>query len=438
MIGRGMIRFSHVAAAAELLLLLCSAQSARAQMTTQVSQPVLDFDYSRGRNVSVTERPRPEYTSVGIPVGGFTLFPSLSLGAGYTDNSLETRLDTRSSGYFELGPDLRLVSNWSRNSLQVEANGQFRRYTETPVRNESAWNVFGSGRLNIGDDSAISASAATGQKYESRLSGGSPTDLASATPYDYSHGAIQGDTVLGRIKLTLTGSYINTTFNSVQLTDEVTVDQKYRNNESYNLVGRAEYGLTPDVSTYVELSFDDSDYDRRYAQGLNFRNSREYRGLVGVSMDLTALVRGSAAIGYGSRRYQSALYDKVQGLSFEAHLEYFPSELTTVTFLGRRVIADASIPQSSGYFNTAGGVRVDHEFLRNLLANVGIDYEQDDYRGIESRSRIFLATGGARYLISRTVGIGASVAYGRRKNTGLDVGPSFNETSGLLSIYLQK
>lgn len=427
-----------IAGAVALLASVGVSGAATAQMTAPVLQPVLNFDYSRGRNTSVNERERPEYMSTGVQLGGFTAFPTLALGTGFTNNMFETDLAKRSSAYFQIDPDLRVVSNWSRNSFQFEAGGTLRRYTATSVRDENGWRVGGAGRIDAGDFTVISLDASTAQQYETRFSGSTPGDTASATPYQLSRTSIQADQTVGRFKITLNGAFTSADFSSIQLLDGVSLDQKFRNRDTYDAIGRVAYALNPDLSVFGQFTYEDASYDKRFATGFNDRNAREYRALGGVSMDLTALVRGSFAIGYTDRHYLAGLYNNVKGLSFETRFEYFPSELTTVTVAGRRVIQDASIIGSSGYFNTGGGVRIDHEFLRNVIANIGLDYEDDSYRGIDANARVLVASGGVRYLFSRMVGIGATVSYGQRHNRGVDVGPSFNETSGLLSLYLQK
>jgi hypothetical protein len=413
--------------------------AAQAQMTAPVLQPVINFDYSRGRNTSVNERSRPEYTSTGVPVGGFTVFPTLNLGVGFTNNLYGTDSLKRSSAYFTINPDVRAISNWTRHFFQLQATGNLRRNTVNSIRDEDAWSVGGSGRLDIGQQSSLSLRASRAQAYETRFSGSTPADTASSTPYSLTRVTVQGNTTAGRLKLTATGGYNATDFSAIQLIDGSSISQKFRNREVLDFTGRAAYAVSPDAAIFGQFQYNDTNYDRDFATGANFRNSREYRGLVGVNMDLTALVRGSIAVGYADRSYESPLYNSVKGVSFETKLEYFPSEITTVTLMGRRVIEDASIAGSSGYFNTGAGVRVDHEFLRNLIANAGLDYEVDTYRGLDAKSKIFTASAGARYLISRMVGIGANVTYGQRDNSGtVRVGPTLHETSGLLSLYLQK
>ena len=42
--------------------------------------------FDRSKNVAVKERPHPEYSAEGIPVGTFTLQPTLKTSLRYSDN----------------------------------------------------------------------------------------------------------------------------------------------------------------------------------------------------------------------------------------------------------------------------------------------------------------------------------------------------------------
>ena len=55
------------------------------------------------------------------------------------------------------------------------------------------------------------------------------------------------------------------------------------------------------------------------------------------------------------------------GMSVDGRLQWFPTQLTTVTFTGQRDIFDPGLVGSGSAYNTTFGVRVDHELRRNVL-----------------------------------------------------------------------
>src|SRR6186997_2124780 len=76
---------------------------------------------------------------IGLPVGGFRLFPSLSIGAAHDDNVFRTDVGVRSDTYFQFQPALVLNSNWSRHSLSFEARAQDYRYSTLKDESHTDW-----------------------------------------------------------------------------------------------------------------------------------------------------------------------------------------------------------------------------------------------------------------------------------------------------------
>jgi hypothetical protein len=101
--------------------------------------PSLPLEFDRGRNIGVLDRPRPEYTSQGVPVGGFTLQPKAELGVGYTSNAYQNTSD-QGDGYVVFAPSAVVSSNWSRHDLTLSGGGNFYRYFTEGRRNRDGWN----------------------------------------------------------------------------------------------------------------------------------------------------------------------------------------------------------------------------------------------------------------------------------------------------------
>ncbi|MEJ8630460.1 outer membrane beta-barrel protein [Sphingomonas sp. I4] len=148
--------------------------------------------------------------------------------------------------------------------------------------------------------------------------------------------------------------------------------------------------------------------------GVPNRSSNQVQVLAGLSTDLSELLRGSIGIGYINRTYDAARYRTVAGLSFNGKVEYFPSQLTTVTLSGRREVDDASLIGTSGFFATNAALRIDHELLRNLLVNLGADLEFDDYRDFSGRATSFRTSAGGQYLVNHQLSFNGQLFYGRR------------------------
>ena len=143
-------------------------------------------------------------------------------------------------------------------------------------------------------------------------------------------------------------------------------------------------------------------------------------------------------MGYAERNYNSPLYKDVGGLSVEAKVEYFPTELTTFGLGLRRVIEDSNIGNVNAYFDNRGSIRVDHELLRNLILNGIVEFAQQDFIGSTQKTTFYRGSGGARYFINHLLGLQFQLSYIKRDTTGEDLGQKFNEFRGQLTLVVQR
>src|SRR5579872_3587188 len=79
------------------LLPLLSGASLLFVAGTSFAQTLNDADdfglpqfYGRGKNVSVMERPRPDYEAIGVILGGFTVYPKIEIDGTASSNLLAT------------------------------------------------------------------------------------------------------------------------------------------------------------------------------------------------------------------------------------------------------------------------------------------------------------------------------------------------------------
>jgi hypothetical protein len=136
------------------------AVPAAAQITEEpFLQSEIPFDFDRGRNVSVVDRERPEYQALGIQTGGFTLFPRLQAGVGYSDNVFGSDVNKREDVFFTLDPQITASSNWSRHALSATASANIRRYAEEDLKNTEGWNLGVDGRYELVGSSYLAAGA---------------------------------------------------------------------------------------------------------------------------------------------------------------------------------------------------------------------------------------------------------------------------------------
>src|SRR5436309_10648158 len=75
-------------------------------------------------DATVLGRPRPDYSPIGVPLGGgglFTVYPRITVGTIYDDNVLREEHHPHADVAVSLQPEVRLQSDWDVHALGVGA-----------------------------------------------------------------------------------------------------------------------------------------------------------------------------------------------------------------------------------------------------------------------------------------------------------------------------
>ncbi len=433
-----------------------------------VPLPALDIDidnaYGRGRNVSVLERERPEYDALGEHVGAFTLYPRLETALGFIDNLTALNAHGVSDGLAIVKPSIDLVSNWSRHALDFAAGGEFHDYFSKSSQNEEGWFTRVNGHLDVYGDSYILVGADAERTFDERINAGAASNAAKPVPLQTEGAYARGIWQLNRFRTTFGVEDRDYNYGNVPAQNidtgaiTGTLVNSDRNRNEWRLIGREEFAISPDTAVFGQFSYSDSGYNHPLivvpvsasANETVNRNSTEFRGLVGANFDFAALMRGEFGVGYVNRTYTPVganRYPDISGAMFEGKLEYFPTELDTVTLVASRLVKDAIYSiTSGGYFDNSVNLRVDHELLRNLLINAAVGYDQDDYEGADRHDHVFSVQGGANYFVNRSIGLGMTVNYADRGAEGSvftsavnqQAKPQFSVTTVMFSLVLQR
>ncbi|MDF8334975.1 outer membrane beta-barrel protein [Novosphingobium cyanobacteriorum] len=408
----------------------------------QVGEPLLDStippSYDRGRNISVMERERPELDPLGIHVGGFTALPSVQFGLGETNNALLTQTERKDDGYVTVRPRLTVRSNWSVHELRLDSGANLIRYFSNKVRNEDGWYLSGQGRYDATPDFSVTLSGRTSRQYESRFSSVAIIDARTPAPFQQSNVRLLGKYEFAKSRVMVAANYTRLNFMNVRLFSGTLIDQDFRDRTITEGVVHAEHALTPDTSLYAEATYSNINYASDLRPGIPNRDSHEWKAMGGVSFDLAAPFRGSLAVGYIHRDFTENRYQNVWGLSVAGKIEYFPTQLTTVTLNLKREIRDANILTSSAFLANVGSLRLDHELLRSLILSAEAEYQVDDYFALPGTVKIFRSQAGGKYMLGRSIGLTADVRYSKRSSTVPGINSNISERRATIGIIFQR
>jgi len=415
-----------------LRLLMVSTTTSALALIPSLSRSQDLSNFARDRTIAVMDRVPQGYAPLGFRAGLFTLSPTLDFGLTANDNVFYTRTDKVSDFILDVSPAISARSDWERNALGVALSADYSNYASRTSENVLQWTSSVDGRYDIHGNSNLFGGASFSQDYEPRSDPSAPENAATPVKYDATTATL--GTVLegNRLKLKVSLNYLNYNYFDVLSTTGQMIDQTDRDFAETSLAGRGDYAISPDASVF--LAYDTN--ERTYKTDTR-RDSHGYDAGVGASFDLTNLITGDIQVGYLEQTYRDTTFKPTGSTAFHVRVQYFPTQLMTISLVANRTIEETPAQLASGYLSTAGTLSVDHELLRNLVLSAGVNYEDDTYNGIDRQDRISGLTLGARYLMSRNVIVKLGYTYSENQSRGTAAINSYKDNAVRLSLGLR-
>jgi hypothetical protein len=425
------------AALGAMLLLLPGRAQAQIGEST-LTQPFVPQGDTRSASVGVAQRGRPYYDAIGVNIGAFRLFPRVETGGGATTNTYFTSANPVETAFVYTQASASLRSNWRRHALTVSGSTLLRGFAGEARRNEETWRLGATGRVDLGNEFEVGAEVEASRLIQNQLSGDVDAEIAALSRYRRNFAALRGQYELGRIRAFAVVDHEDFTFSDVRFPDGTTLDQSDRDRGIERVTAQVEYARTPSVSLYAQASAGRIRYDTLLDGRVPNIDSDGWRVALGSNFDFEERARGSIGIGYTRRDFRSDLYDTVSGLSVEARVEMYPTRLTTVTLEAQRVLQDSALQGTAAFWDNRVGARADHELLRNLILNVRGEVARQTYIGTSQRAKVYSVSTGARYMVSRRMGLLGQLGFNSvdRTRTSGSAG-NYNEVRLQSGVYVQ-
>lgn len=378
-------------------------------------------NFKRDRNVSVRQRPHPGYEALGLREGAFMVWPKINATVEHNNNIFATTTNEQSDTVWHVTPEVDVTSNWSRHALDLYVRDTVNRYTDFTTENTNDYSVGGQGRIDVLRSAQINAGADWSRLTEPRTSAAS---LGQAKPvqYEMASAYVSGAREFNRLRLS--GRFDIRNFDYLNISGNR--QQHDRDRELTILTGRADYAISPDTAFFVQVAGNNRDYRLGPSAsvlatypGFQNRDSSGVEVLGGANFELSATARGEIGVGWVKQTFDNAAFKDISGFGARAQVEWFPSQLTTVTFTGSRTIEDAGIVGASGYLSTNLGAQVDHELLRNVIISANASYGKDEYKGLDRDDKRYGAGVSATYLLNRNVGVTVGYNHFKQNSSGL-------------------
>ena len=373
------------------------------------AQGVAPQDIARG--VTVQNRPRPDFDPLGIRLGSFRLDGAVEAGGGYDSNVYGRPRNVKSSAYATEAGVLSINSDWTEHAMGASASTQSRQFLTRSALDWTDYNVGGFGRYDLSADTKVELRY---RHYREHLDvynfDVQTAGIVQPVPYDSDEVAVTGTTRFNRFGLLATGVYRTYRFEDVFIGGVRNKVSQQSFNSAIGAVGGS-YAIADGRYVTAVMRFQDISYTNSISSG---RDSFTYEALIGFQYDFDGVWQGRAAVGWRHRDYRSPNIKPLEGLAAEGSLTWQPTRLTTVTASVSRTIEESIRANAVSYTRTQGGMRVDHELLRNVIIMGDVRLDNRTYQAPSQSATDLVFTVGPRWLINRNLSLSASYSYARR------------------------
>jgi hypothetical protein len=418
------------------LLAMTVSGGARAQLVDQFLLPYVSAGVA-GLQPSVLGRQQEDYEQSGVRVGSFMIRSLLQESGGYETNVLATP-SPRGSPFVETNAALEAASDVSRATVRAQLSMDDTRYLELPRQSSTDWSARLRGSYDVGRD-VISAQVSHTQLAEAAGDLDVPQGLDEAIPYRIEDGQIAYRANFARISLTPAFDVSAYRYDN-GMANGVFYPQEYRDRTLLTPSITVAYEASPGRSVVVVARNARGLYTRAQA-GVARQDYEDAALLAGLDYEVSSAIRLHVLAGYQIRSFDSSAYQTIQSPVAEASAVWTPTRLTTVTADVTRRIADSADDTVGGLTETAGRLRVEHEYLRRVLLLGTASIVYDSYRDSQDQT-LYRAGLGSTYLLNRQVGLTLSYDFVARESRSgalvgtVPIGGSYTDHRFILQVRL--
>ena len=383
----------------------------------------------------VLERSRPEYDARGVRIGGFVLYPSLATTYSFDDNifslpggtlpvasaNLLGSAHKKSDTITHIVPAIVLQSDWTAHSLKLYGNADAAYFTNRDTENVVNGKVGLIGTIDVMHDMRVRYYGEWLLNHEDRgmtALAYSSTVFDKPVEYNQTTAGVAVNKQFNRFAVTTSSDYKHVEYVNPRL-NGVEIDQSFRNGDIYTIKNRLGYEISPLTRIFTEYG-----YEQRKFVNASFDNNGQ-RAVVGVSGELSRLVRGEIYGGYLGQYYGQGIND-VHTVAYGGLVNWYATPLVTFVLTGERSVNETLYGGSGTYIQSKLVGRADYEFRRNIIFSGKLGYEWDDFQDAARNDTLFATGISGTYLFSRNFKMMLDYTHGERESSAALLGYTRN------------
>jgi hypothetical protein len=349
------------------------------------------------------------YEALGIRAGGFILYPSLTVGGGYTTNA-DAAAGGSAAFFGALTPELLVQSDWARHAATVRMRGTLEQTFDGSAVSPAA-SIEATGRLDIAD--GWTGNLATSYDYSQQAT--SDPDFPAGSDvspgvHEFAASAGLSGHAAGRGVFTIEGTVARSLYEPGS-SGGVPIDQGDRDNAVFGGRLRLGYEATPTLTPFVEGRIARRQYDRPLDTNNLARSSTMLGWRAGIAIDRGPILTGEIAVGVTEARLDDATLADLRAITVDGSLVWAPTSLTTVSFDASTELNPSTDPASSGSVVYDGSLELAYAWRRNvtLTGNGGVRHER--HEGTNLTDTTYRAGFGATWKLNRAARLTAAYTH---------------------------
>lgn len=366
---------------------------------TVAAQGDEDF-FIRDKYEAVTERAQPEFDPLPVRVGAFEARPQVGFSAGFTDNLFATTANETDDSFVGIAPSVDLDSTWSRHALGINATLDHLEYSDISSESRTNFGFGADGRIDASNAVALFGSFRVDDLTEPRSNIASLQNAAEPVEFSRIGGEAGVRYESGRIQLRGAIGLETFDFDDIELDGGLIQDQDFRDRDETTISGRVAYAVERDWALFAEAVRTENDYDPPNIFNAFNRDSQGTALRVGSDFELASLLRGDIGVGYQQYEYDDPAFEDVDGVSVVGNLQWFVTQLTTISGNAQRNVIDPGLVLSNAAIETTASARADHELRRNVILSGEARFTNFDFENIDRDDDRFTARVGATWKIN--------------------------------------
>jgi len=388
--------------------------------------------YGTEQGVTVQSRERPAFDPLGIRADTVMIRPLLSESVGYDNNIFG---GSPQSGAWEVGthPSLLMGTNDPTGSTGLFLSADDLRYPGQPSQDRTDGAAFVGGTIDLGRDK-LTLGAGYLSRHEDRTElDALPSDRPVA--FTAANMRVSYDAVFGRFTTTPSIELNRWRFSDTTIFG-VPVSEAARDRTTAQTGLTLRYDWMPARELLLVTRVLDTHYDAP-AIGVPSNNSTSWQALAGVNYDANSVWRYRLLGGMEYRQAASSAVASETTPIAEAEITWLPSGQTTVRATATRGIEDAAQAGLSTYTYSSAQLRVDHEYLRDVLLNASATLRQATFNQTGGQQLGIGFNAGVTWLINRTLRLSLTSDYADVRNAHLPadtVAGDYTRTLTLLTL----